>query len=128
MTLGDPPPRRRPSLTPMIDVVFLLLVFFMLSSRFGVDLQVPLNVAGSPSGTYSGPPRLVDISPDNIRLNGTETPLSDLPGALEDLTESRDDTIVLRARDGAELQRVVSVMEDLGRSGFGRLVLVEGGS
>lgn len=128
MNLGDPPPRRRPSLTPMIDVVFLLLVFFMLSSRFGVDLQVPLNVAGSASGDYSGPPRLVDISPDSVRLNGTETPLPDLSAALEDLTESPEDTIMLRARDGAELQRVVSVMEALGRSGFESLVLVEGGS
>ena len=26
---------RKPSLTPMIDVVFLLLVFFMLAARFG---------------------------------------------------------------------------------------------
>ena len=37
------PPRRRVSLTPLIDVVFLLLVFFMLSSSFmhwrQVDLQ-----------------------------------------------------------------------------------------
>ncbi|ETX13428.1 hypothetical protein OCH239_10295 [Roseivivax halodurans JCM 10272] len=112
----------------MIDVVFLLLVFFMLSSRFGVDLQVPLNVAGSASGAYSGPPRLVDISPGSVRLNGTEMPIAELPAALEDLVESREDTIVLRARDGSELQRVVSVMETLGQSGFGKLVLVENGS
>ena len=38
--------RRTPSLTPMIDVVFLLLVFFMLASRFGVDMEIPLNLAG----------------------------------------------------------------------------------
>lgn len=30
------PARKRPSLTPMIDVVFLLLVFFMLTAHFGV--------------------------------------------------------------------------------------------
>ena len=35
-------PRRRPSLTPMIDVVFLLLVFFMLASRFGMDAVLNL--------------------------------------------------------------------------------------
>lgn len=33
--LGAPRRTRRPSLTPMIDAVFLLLVFFMLASRFG---------------------------------------------------------------------------------------------
>lgn len=34
---GSPPPRRRPSLTPMIDVIFLLVVFFMLAARFGAE-------------------------------------------------------------------------------------------
>ncbi|WP_306132170.1 ExbD/TolR family protein [Roseivivax marinus] len=128
MTLGDPPPRRRPSLTPMIDVVFLLLVFFMLSSRFGTDVQVPLNLAGDASGDYSGPPRLVDVRPDDVRLNGSATPLDALPAAIEDLTETPQDTIVLRARDGAALQRVVTVMETLGAAGFDRIVLVEGRS
>ncbi len=43
------PPRRRLSLTPLIDVVFLLLVFFMLSSSFihwrRVDLQAGVESA-----------------------------------------------------------------------------------
>ncbi|WP_296645235.1 ExbD/TolR family protein, partial [Roseinatronobacter sp.] len=41
----DTRPTRKPSLTPMIDVVFLLLVFFMLASRFGHDMHLPLNAA-----------------------------------------------------------------------------------
>ena len=45
MQLGPPLKRRKPSLTPMIDVVFLLLVFFMLAWRFGVDTHLPLNAA-----------------------------------------------------------------------------------
>ena len=36
--------RRRPSLTPMIDVVFLLLIFFMLVARFGVDKVIDINL------------------------------------------------------------------------------------
>ncbi|MEO1612916.1 MAG: biopolymer transporter ExbD, partial [Pseudomonadota bacterium] len=32
--------RRRPSLTPMIDVVFLLLVFFMLAAVGGGPLRL----------------------------------------------------------------------------------------
>jgi len=54
-------PKRKPSLTPMIDVVFLLLVFFMLASRFGVDTVVPFPLAGG-GGSYAGPPRLVDMT------------------------------------------------------------------
>lgn len=49
-TLGSPRPRRRPSLTPMIDVVFLMLIFFMLASRFGQETTLPLGAAGGDSG------------------------------------------------------------------------------
>jgi len=38
--------RRGPGLTPLIDVVFLLLVFFMLASRFDREGALPLVVGG----------------------------------------------------------------------------------
>ena len=46
ISFGPPRPARRPSLTPMIDVVFLLLVFFMLAARFGQDTRLPMSTAG----------------------------------------------------------------------------------
>ncbi|HEY9037610.1 MAG TPA: biopolymer transporter ExbD [Roseovarius sp.] len=117
---------RRPSLTPMIDVVFLLLVFFMLASRFGMDMSLPLNVAGQSAGqAYSGPPRLIDILPGGLRLNGQAVSPSDLVPGITALTDAPTDTIILRAQNGAELQRVVDVMERLTRAGFTALVLVE---
>lgn len=124
ISFGTDRPRRRPNLTPMIDVVFLLLVFFMLSSHFGIDRAIPLSVGGA-SGTYSGPPRLVEISPAGLTLNGVAVARDELAGALSALTESPGDAIVLRARDGADLQSLVSLMEVLERAGFTRLVLVE---
>ena len=36
--------RRGPGLTPLIDVVFLLLIFFMLASRFEQESSIPLSV------------------------------------------------------------------------------------
>jgi len=123
-TLEPPERTRRPSLTPMIDVVFLLLVFFMLASRFGADMQLPLQLAGEGAG-YSGPPRLVYVAPLTLTLNGVNITEAALPGALERLMQSPSDTIILRARDEATLQRVVAVMELLGSAGFQSLVLVE---
>ena len=116
--------RRRPNLTPMIDVVFLLLVFFMLASRFGTDRSLPLAVAGQGSG-YAGPPRLVDIAPEALLLNGAPIAPEALAGALAALTEDPGDLIVLRARDEAPLQRVIAVMDQLAGAGFSRLALVE---
>lgn len=116
--------KRRPNLTPMIDVVFLLLVFFMLASRFGTDQTLPLDVAGQGAG-YSGPPRLVDIAPEGLRLNGVALDADALAAELERLTETPGDTIILRARDEASLQRVIEVMDGLRAAGFSRLVLLE---
>ncbi len=115
-------PRRKPSLTPMIDVVFLLLVFFMLASRFGTDAMLPLPMAGS-GGEYTGPPRLIDVYPDRVALNGVET--GDLPQALAPLMQSPSDMLVLRGKDGATLQHIVTVTETLRQAGYVSVVLVE---
>ncbi|WP_424986762.1 ExbD/TolR family protein [Microbulbifer sp. S227A] len=119
-------PRRKPSLTPMIDVVFLLLVFFMLASRFGLDMHIPLNVAGTASGQgYSGPPRLIDIQPDALLLNGVALTPNALLAQIGELTAKPDDTIILRPAQGADLQRVITVMETLSAAGYSALVLIE---
>ncbi len=115
-------PRRKPSLTPMIDVVFLLLVFFMLASRFGLDAVLPLPLAVG-GGTYSGPPRLIDISPDGLAVNGQAT--DDLIASVAPLMEAPTDMLVLRGQDGASLQRIVAVTETLQTAGFTSVVLVE---
>lgn len=106
----------------MIDVVFLLLVFFMLASRFGLDAALPLPLAAG-GGTYEGPPRLVDVTPNAISLNGQ--PVSDLSTALAPLMSKPSDAIILRGREGATLQRIVTVTETLQSAGYSSVVLVE---
>lgn len=123
-TIDAARPRRKPSLTPMIDVVFLLLVFFMLASRFGTDAVVPLTLGGQGQG-YSGPPRLIDVLPEGQRLNGVDQGLDEVVAALDRLTDSRSDTIVLRARDGAALQRMVTVVATLREAGFTTIAVVD---
>ncbi|MEL6794232.1 MAG: biopolymer transporter ExbD [Pseudomonadota bacterium] len=117
--------RRRPSLTPMIDVVFLLLVFFMLAARFGVDQVLPLPLAGDAGGDYRGAPRLVDVRPSGVALNGVPMADGALAGALAPLVAAPTDTVVLRGRDGADVQRIVDIAEALSAAGFPTLVLAE---
>ncbi|MEM8553252.1 MAG: biopolymer transporter ExbD [Pseudomonadota bacterium] len=127
--LGLAPPRkpRKPSLTPMIDVVFLLLVFFMLASRFGSDYAVPMKLAGGSAAStgYSGPPRVIDVLPEGERLNGVTIETDALVPQVASLTESLDDTIIIRPRNGAVLQRIVDVMTLFEEAGHTTLVLVE---
>lgn len=118
-------PSRRPSLTPMIDVVFLLLVFFMLASRFGQDAEINLPLSGMSDRPYQGPPRLVDVAPAGLFLNGVSTDMAALLPELGRMMLSHDDAIILRARDGADLQRLVAVMQSLAEAGYETLVLVK---
>jgi biopolymer transport protein ExbD len=107
----------------MIDVVFLLLVFFMLAARFGITGSVPVAIAGGEP--YEGPPRLVVVTAGQVTLNGRPVDADDLPGALQPLVSVPDDVIVLRAGEGVDLQRLVDVMAVLRAAGFTRLVVVE---
>lgn len=114
---------RRPGLTPMIDVVFLLLVFFMLAARFGQDVAVDLALGGGSGTDWQGPPRLLTVLPDALRLNGV--PAADAAAALAPLMPAPDAPVLLRGADGTDLQRLLDVMQALRDAGYPTLVLVE---
>ena len=124
IVFGTDRPRRRPNLTPMIDVVFLLLVFFMIASRFGTDGALPLTATPG-AGVYSGPPRLVEFDAVGVTVNGVAVSFDGLAGALAPLMSAPEDVIVLRARGAADLQALVVVIEVLRAAGLSRMVLVE---
>lgn len=109
----------------MIDVVFLLLVFFMLAARFGQEMEINLPLAAATDRPYQGPPRLVEVLPDGVRLNGVRTPADSLFAVLGQMMLSHSDVIVVRPRQAANLQRVVDVMQRLSEAGYETLVLVE---
>jgi biopolymer transport protein ExbD len=117
-------PRRRPSLTPMIDVVFLLLVFFMLAARFGQEGALDLRIAGGTGTSWQGPPRLVQIETEALRLNGQDRVQEDLVQALNRLTETNTDLVLIQPGDGVALQRLLDVMAFLNAAGFTNLALV----
>ena len=121
-----PRPARRPSLTPMIDVVFLLLVFFMLAARFGLEGAVPLALsAPGQEADWSGPPRLIEVAPEGLRLNGGDVGMDALADQLRPLMPTPDAPVVLRAVDGAPLQRLVAVIDALSQAGITSLLLAE---
>ena len=115
--------RRRIGLTPMIDVVFLLLVFFMLAARFGVTDAIPVTLSGGAAQPYDGPPRLITVLPDTLRVNGIDT--ADPVASLTPLMGTETDIILLRARDGASVQHLLDVMGTLRRAGWTNLVVLE---
>ncbi|MBF9046817.1 biopolymer transporter ExbD [Rhodobacterales bacterium LSUCC0031] len=121
---APPRPRRRPSLTPMIDVVFLLLVFFMLAARFGQEGALDLRIAGGTTTAWQGPPRVVQIGETELQLNGQPIAPAALELALSRLTETMSDPVMIRSDEGVAMQRLLDVMAILEGAGFTHLVLV----
>lgn len=117
--------RRGLNLTPMIDVVFLLLVFFMLVSRFGQLDGVPLALAGGAAPGWSGAPRLVDVRPEGLSLNGTALDEAALIADLRRLMPAPDAPVVLRPQDGADVQRLVAVIDLLREAGITHVLMAE---
>jgi biopolymer transport protein ExbD len=121
MHISEPLPRRRQiSLTPLVDVIFLLLMFFMLSSTFArfADLDVARQSASA--GESQLPPAagsaelrgaIVSVSADRVRVNGAETALDDIAGKLDALYDRGARTAIIVADLDATVQDLVSVLE-----------------
>ncbi|MDV7145235.1 biopolymer transporter ExbD [Tropicimonas sp. TH_r6] len=77
--------RRPVALTPLIDVIFLLLLFFMLSSTFSkfgeIELRQAAPGASAPSTVEDRV--FVQLGADRLTLNGADLSLDDLSARIE---------------------------------------------
>lgn len=114
------------NLVSLIDVVLMIVVFFMLSSTF-VDessLRIRLPEVSSSSGAPpAGEPIVITVTEaGGYRVNGRELINSSpetLRAALQRVAgEDREATVTLRADGRATHQAVVTAMDVVGRLGF----------
>ena len=77
--------RRRVSLTALIDVVFLLLLFFMLTSTFSTFGEIELSRATGGEAQQEEPSQRVflQLGSDRLILNGAPVTLEDLSAKIE---------------------------------------------
>lgn len=118
--------RRLISLTPLIDVVFILLVFFMLASNFTQWRHIPLHSA-SLGGFQSLDERLVTIQleQDRLVIGKVEVRLNEVSELIKSLhTTAAVPKVLLMPGKGVELQRVVSVLDELEANGIKSVTLV----
>lgn len=94
-------------MTSLIDVIFLLLLFFMLSSTFSRFGDLPFLVATGGAAAAGQPPALLRISPDGLMLNLTQVALDDLAAALAALDA---DMVLVTVADAVTAQALVDVM------------------
>ena len=102
------------NIAPLIDIVFLLLIFFMLSSHFvtqpGLKITLPTAVTAK---LHSEEDIIVFITEDNkLILNGKEVVLDKLRAELEiKLDKAGKKTVVIKADAKVDLGLAVKVMD-----------------
>ena len=116
-------PQANVNLIPMIDVVFQLVVFFMVSSTFIITPGISLVLPDSSTSEPVLMSRLVItvISKQEVYLNKERYTLSGLDESLADLSESeREDikTVVLEGDRSVSYSLMVEVLDTLRRNGF----------
>ncbi|MEM6933731.1 MAG: biopolymer transporter ExbD [Pseudomonadota bacterium] len=123
-----PRKRLKISLTPLIDVVFILLVFFMLASSF-LDLRsIRLSSAGQ-QGAASGAKGalLVELTQRGLRLSGEQISPEALGERLAArLAENPDQRILVRPAPGIDMQRMVTLLDRMASVGAQNIALLSG--
>lgn len=117
------------NLAPLIDVVFILLLFFVVTTTFNRETQLKVDLPEAVSGT---PPEAVTIQLEilvavdgSFALNGRSLSKNDLSTLMEALrTESGGDQslpVMLSADAKAPYQAVVTAMDAASKLGFAHL-------
>lgn len=118
-------------LTAMVDVVFLLIIFFMVSTTFislETGLPVDLPQAQTAEATPSDLPTVTVTPDERIFIGGAAVDADDLAALLQQLIEdTAQTTVVLRADATVPHGFVVRVMDLIKQSGAQRIAIATGG-
>ncbi|MEO8909908.1 MAG: biopolymer transporter ExbD [Gemmatimonadaceae bacterium] len=104
------------NVTPMIDVLLVLLIIFMMvipMSRKAIDLQLP---DPSPDNQNSGPPPsqiVLEVLPGNVfKINSQPVTKADLARKLKEIYDPRPDKIIFVKGDPTvKYSDVISAMD-----------------
>jgi biopolymer transport protein TolR len=139
MAMGGPPSARRGgrrapmadiNVTPLVDVMLVLLIIFMVTAPLLVT-GVPVNLPDSKAKglDQDQKPTVVSIDRDGgLFIDETEVSMGDLAGRLAEIraaTAGMDPPqIFLRADTALDYGRVMEVMGELNAAGLNKVALV----
>ena len=123
------PPMAEINVTPLVDVMLVLLIIFMVTAPLLVA-GVPVNLPDSRAGALDQQQKPIQISLDaegRLFLDDVQVAPAALPGRLAETKPGPDGKppqVFLRADRGLDYGRVMQVMGELNHAGFNRVALV----
>ena len=112
-------PQMKMEMSPLIDCIFQLLIFFMLSSTF-LTPSIPLSL---PTAAAGGPPQCQQViitldAEGQVFLNKQPSSFEQLEGQLRELlSQSKDRVVTIRADQQMTYQHFVRALDIAKRSG-----------
>lgn len=111
------------SLTPLIDVILLLLIFFMLTSHFiqdfGMNLELPESQSGASKEKLNT--RIFIDANSNLFINNDKIELNKIGEYLKNLSDKSE--VVLSADKSVSHGVVVQVMDAVKTVGFKKVII-----
>ncbi|MBI5462507.1 MAG: biopolymer transporter ExbD [Gammaproteobacteria bacterium] len=118
------------NITSLIDVVLLLLIFFMVSTTFTREAQLQVDLPKASTEPAEAPKKVLEIT---ININGdffiddkqvvNAKPETLRRAIVQSLGDQRDVPVILRADARSPYQSVVTAMDVTGQLGLSRLSL-----
>ena len=114
------------NLTPLIDVLFILIIFFTVSSTFleqpGIELKLP---EAESSQSHTAQKVIVYVDNDeNIFLNDDPVEIDKVAEAVEALISAQTDkSVVLHADEGVSHGIIIKVMDLMRKRGIYKIVI-----
>ena len=115
------------NLTPLIDVVFLLLIFFMVSTTFDTTSQLKIRLPEASEKEVLIPPQKLNLAIDadgKFYLNSrelTDSKRETLRAALISTMADRKLPIVIQSDADSPVQSLVTAMDVVGQLGLSQV-------
>lgn len=115
------------SLTPIIDVVFILLIFFMLATNFQSFNKTEIKISNETASVSQSDKKVFLIEFDKnseFKLNGTSASLNSIKSDIISSKNNNDDFIVIaKPARGTDVQLMLSVLASLKSSKIDNVTL-----
>lgn len=113
------------NIAPLIDIVFLLLIFFMLSSKFIVDKGITIKLPDSQTASEVKKDITIYIEKNGtLSLNGKEVRMKNLQNELTSLLKGRSNmNVIIKADRELPLQKGISVIDAAKKAGASGVII-----